>query len=286
MNMNKILVVGGTGKVGGVVVEELARAGEPVRAGTRNPAKTTLPAGVEPVALDLANPSTFSPALQGCNRVFLMEPPVPSDTPPEKFMLPFLEAAARDGRKVVLMTTLSVNFDETEPMRSVEAALQKTGTPFVILRPNWFMDNFHTLWIEPIKHAGVIPVPAADSRSAFIDTRDIGACGAAVLRTDRYNGRALGLSGPEALTYGEAATAISKAVGREIQYVPMDDEAFIKSLVDAGQPAGLAEYITWLFRWTRKGVAAADVLPTVQELTGRAPRTFSQYAQDHAAAWK
>ncbi|MFD6431099.1 NmrA family NAD(P)-binding protein, partial [Bacillus velezensis] len=44
-----ILVTGATGTIGGAVVRQLAEAGVPVRALTRNPARAALPAGVEVV---------------------------------------------------------------------------------------------------------------------------------------------------------------------------------------------------------------------------------------------
>ena len=69
--MNKILVIGSSGNVGRALVEELARRGEQVRAATRNPSKMDAPAGVEPVRFDYADPTTFAPALEGSDRVFL-----------------------------------------------------------------------------------------------------------------------------------------------------------------------------------------------------------------------
>ncbi len=167
----------------------------------------------------------------------------------------------------------------------MELFLERSGAPFVILRPNWFMDNFHTSWLPPIQQAGVIPLPAAEARTSLIDSRDIGASAAAALRTDRFDGRAFTLTGPEALTYAEAAAILSKAAGRQIQYVAIDDESFIKSLVEAGVPADLAHYLAALFGFVRQGTTAT-VSAAVEELTGRAPRTLAQYAQDHASAWK
>lgn len=286
--MNKILVVGSTGKVGRALIEELARAGEQVRAATRNPAKMNASDNVEPVLFDYADPATFATALEGSNRVFLMAPQEPSDIAPDEFMLPFLEAAAQGKRKVVLMSSLSAEFDASfeEPLRQVELALKRSGLPFVILQPNWFMDNFHTLWLPPIKEAGVMPLPAADSRCSFVDSRDVAASAAAALRTDRLNGRALALTGPESLTHGEVAAVLSKAAGREIQYVPVDDASFTKSMVDAGLPGDYANYVTGLFHWTRAEKIAAETSSAVEELTGRAPRSLAQYAQDHASAWK
>jgi uncharacterized protein YbjT (DUF2867 family) len=279
--MNYTLVIGSTGNVGRALIAELVRPGERVRAATRSPSQFKATHGVEPVQFDYDDPATFKPALEGAGRVFVIGPPTPT---PHKVMIPFLQAATRGSRKVVLMTAMGTEFDDSAPLRQVELILERSGAPFVILRPNWFMDNFHTSWLAPIQQAGVIPLPAADSRTSLIDARDIGASAAAALRTDRFDRRAFTLTGPEALTYAEAAAILSKAAGREIRYVAVDDESFVKSLVDAGAPADLAHYLAVLFGFARQG-ATATVSTGVEELTGRAPRTLAQYAQDHAPVW-
>ncbi len=280
--MNKTLVIGSTGNVGSALIQELTRSGEEVRAATRNPSRFGGGAGVEPVRFDYSDPATFSGALEGANRVFMIGPPEPA---PDRVMIPFLEEATRDGRKVVLMTAMGTEFDDSAPMRKVELALEGSGTPFVILRPNWFMDNFHTIWLAPIQQAGVIPLPAADARTSLIDARDIGSSAAAALTSDRFDGGAFTLTGPEAMTYAEAASTLSAAAGREIRYVAVEDEQFIQSLADAGVPADLASYLAALFGFVRQGATAA-VSGGVGELTGRAPHSLAQYAQDHAAMWK
>lgn len=279
---NAILVVGSTGNVGRALTGELVGENESVRAATRNPSGFKAAAGAEAVRFDYADAATFGPALEGTDRVFLIGPPSPE---PHPVMIPFLQAATRPKRKLVLMTAMGTEMDEGGSLRRVELFLEQSGAPFVILRPNWFMDNFHTSWLEPVRQAGVIPLPAGDGRTSLIDARDIAASAAAALGTDRFDGRAFTLTGPEALTYHEAAAMVSAAAGREIRYVPLDDAAFIRSSTDAGVPADLAEYLAALFGFVRQGLAAA-ITPSVEELTGRAPRRFQQYAEDHAALWK
>jgi uncharacterized protein YbjT (DUF2867 family) len=158
--------------------EELVGSGERMRAATRNPAQVRTRSGIEPVLFDYDNPDTSMPALKASNRIFLIGPPVPS---PHRVMLPFLEAATRDKRKLVLMTAMGTEFEDNGSLRQVELALERSGAPFVILRPNWFMDNFHTSWLDPIRPEGVVALPGADARTSLIDVRDIAASAAAVL---------------------------------------------------------------------------------------------------------
>lgn len=282
MDMKSILVVGSSGNVGRALTDELVRAGESVRAATRNPSQGKERAGVEHVRFDFEDAATFAPALEGVERVFLLGPPTPT---PHEVMIPFLNAATRIRRKFVLMTAMGTEFEADGSLRQVELTLERSGSSYVILRPNWFMDNFHTSWLEPIQKAGVIPLPAADGKTSLIDARDIGASAAAALRTDRFDGKAFTLTGPKAIDYSEAAATLSKAAGREIRYVPVDDESFIKAAIDSGVPADLANFLALLFGLVREGGTAA-VSPAVEELTERPPRTLEQYAQDYASAWK
>jgi uncharacterized protein YbjT (DUF2867 family) len=59
-----ILVIGATGSVGRLLVDELVAAGAPVRALTNNPARAALPDGVEVARGYLGEPATL-PALIG-----------------------------------------------------------------------------------------------------------------------------------------------------------------------------------------------------------------------------
>jgi uncharacterized protein YbjT (DUF2867 family) len=282
--MKEILITGSSGKVGSAVVRELAPAGETVRAATRNAASVTVTAGVEPVHFDYTDTSTFANALAGADRVFLLEPQPPLGIAADRLMIPLVKVAADARCKIVLLSSASVAYDDSEPLRAVELAVERSGRPFVILRANWFMDNFHTLWRDPIREAGLLPLPAGEAKSAFIDTRDVGAAVAVALRNNRFDGRILTITGPEPLSYAEAGAALGRATGREIRYVPIDDASFSKSLLDAGLPPDFVEYVTGLFRLTRQGISA-KVTTDAEMLMGCKPRTLDEYARDHREAW-
>jgi uncharacterized protein YbjT (DUF2867 family) len=69
----KILAVGGTGNVGSVVVTELLKRGADVRVLVRKkPEEGKLPAGVEVVIGDLLDPVAVESAMQGVDKLFLL----------------------------------------------------------------------------------------------------------------------------------------------------------------------------------------------------------------------
>ena len=274
----KILVLGATGTVGTPLVADLVTAGERVKAASRN---ATPVAGAEAVRFDYADPSSFNPAFEDVDRVYVLLPSGYLDvTDPLQSVI---QAAVVRKVKVVLQTALGVDADDNIPYRQVELFLEKSGTPFVILRPNWFSDNFHRFWLAGINE-GVIGVPAADGKSSFIDVRDIAASAAAAFRTDRFDGNAFNLTGPEALSYHDAAAILSEVAGRTITYTPVDDETFIGTLTGAGLSHDYAALLVSLFGAVRAG-ATAVVTGDVETLTGGAARSLKTYASDHAEAF-
>ncbi|HKY72931.1 MAG TPA: hypothetical protein VJL88_13510, partial [Nitrospira sp.] len=196
---------------------------------------------------------------------------------------PVVQAAAERKVKVVLQTAIGVEADDKIPYRQVELSLMRSGVPFVILRPNWFADNFHTFWLDGIKR-GTVAVPAGDGRSSFIDVRDVASSAMAALTTDRFDGKSFNLTGPEALSYYEAAAVLSGVAGRKIIYTPVDDETFIEQATAAGLSRDYAVYLAPIFFPVRQGWTAG-VTSDVQTLTGMPPRSFEQYAADHAAVF-
>lgn len=273
----KILVLGATGNVGQSLVQALLLKGQLVKAASR---AGKLVAGAEPVVFDYARPETFPAAFEGVDRAYVM---LPSGYVNQKeLLLPVIQAAAERHVKVVFQSAFGVDADDSIPYRQVEIALEKSGAPYVILRPNWFSDNFHTFWKAGIEH-GQIALPAADGKSSFIDVRDIAESAAAALTTDSFDGQAFDLTGPEAIGYGQAAHLLSEVIGKSVVYTPIDDQEFIGMLAGAGVSADYARFLALIFYPVREGWAAS-VTDHVQILTGKVPRSLENYARDHAQA--
>lgn len=274
---HKILILGATGNVGQPLVQALLARGEQVKAASRTGKPV---AGAESVAVDYARPETFTAAFDGVDRAYVMLPTGYVNV--KKLLLPVIQAAAERGVKVVFQSVFGVDADDSIPYRQVEIALEKSGTPYVILRPNWFADNFHTFWKAGIDH-GQIAVPAAEGQSSFIDVRDIAESAAVALTTDRFDRQAFNLTGPEALSYTQAAQILFEVIGKPIAYTPIDDSTFIGILTGAGVPSDYAGFLASIFYPVREGWTAA-VTEHVQQLTGKAPRSLATYAREHAAA--
>jgi Predicted nucleoside-diphosphate-sugar epimerases len=272
----KILVLGATGTVGTPLVAELMAAGATVKAASR----TGRPVhAAEGTVFDFANPASFGPAFEDVDRAYVLLPT--GYVQSRELLIPVIDAAATRGVKVVLQSVFGVDADDSIPYRQVELALERSGTPHVILRPNWFADNFHTFWKAGVA-GGRIAVPAGTGRTSFIDARDIAASAAAALSSNRFDGRAFNLTGPAAFGYAEAATILADVVGHPVEYLPVDDAAFVGQLGAAGVPVEYASFLASIFHPVREGWTAT-VTSDVETLTGRAPRSLATYARDHAA---
>jgi uncharacterized protein YbjT (DUF2867 family) len=179
-----------------------------------------------------------------------------------------------------MMTAMGVDADESIPYRRAERMLEASGSPWVVIRPNWFMDNFHTYWAEGLRR-GEIALPAGEGKTSFIDARDVAASAAGALATDRFDGRAFDLTGPEALGYGEAVEVLGEAEGRRIAYRASSDADFVAMMTGMGMPADYAGFLAAIFGPVREGWAA-KVTGAVETLSGRPPRDFGAYARERA----
>lgn len=130
-----ILVTAATAPVGRSIVEQLAAAGEPVRALTRDPSTANLPAGAEVVAGDLGDPASLPAAMAGVSAVFLLAV-VPGFAPA------FLAAAKEAGvRRIVFQSSGAVeNGADPQPNditafhHDIERAIVESGLEWTFLR--------------------------------------------------------------------------------------------------------------------------------------------------------
>ncbi len=285
----KILVTGATGNVGSEVFKQLATHGQPVVAGVRDVEKairlySKLSAGAgEFREFDFNEPATWLTALAGVDKMFLVIPP--GTTNPLQVEL-FFETAIQAGVKHLVFNSGRTTGDlEDEPLHVTEGLIKKSGADWTILRPGWFMQNFLN-WVGfTIPSEDAFYLPAADSRTAFVDVRDVGAVAASALTESGHSGKIYELTGLEALTHFEVAQKISEAAGRTIRYVHLNEEEFVIEMVKRGWSQASAEHTVFLYRIVRMGKEAA-VSRDIEMILGRPGIDFESFAKDHASCWE
>ena len=278
---SSILVTGATGNVGGELVRALAREGQPVRALLRRESdRARLPAGVDAVVGDLNRPRELAAAFDGVRAMHLLSG--------YEDMPGFLAEARRAGvEHVVLQSSSAVPGGDTSNAVAryhilAEAAVRESGLTWTFLQPNSFMTN--TLqWVPQLRAGDLVRDPFADVPVAVIDPYDIAAVAAAALTSRNHDGRSYRLSGPASLRPADRVGVLAGVLGRQLRFEGQsNDEA--RAEMSETMPV---EYVDAFMSFFADGALdESRVLPTVQEVTGRRPRSFEQWAEANAAAFR
>jgi uncharacterized protein YbjT (DUF2867 family) len=282
----KILVTGGTGKVGTELVKALQSRGASVRVLSRNK-DAKLAAGVEAAVGNLLDPDSVRKALEGVDKLFLLVANAADEL--TQALLAF--NVAREA-KVKHLTYLSVYQAERFPdvphfiaKHTVETALRAFEIPFTTLRPGYFYQNDAALK-SPIAGAGLYPVPLGTAGVAAVDVRDIAEAAALSLTTDGHAGKTYNLAGPNPLSGPGAASTWTKVLGKPVRYAEPSFDEFEKQLRQM-LPVWHAMELRLMFqRYRERGFtpAAADVAELTR-LFGRSPRPYEDFVRESAAAW-
>jgi uncharacterized protein YbjT (DUF2867 family) len=285
--MQTILVTGATGTVGGEVLRLLkGRDGIHVRAALRDLGKSAAVAGtgVEAVLFDYDKPETFPAACKGADAIFLVAPFTPSGAEQAKALIAASRAA---GVKHIVKLGVSRSVGGTTTGRwhaAIDAALKESGVPWTILLPGAFMQNF--VEGSAPRPDGNLYLPVGDAKASFIDVRDIAEVAVKALTEPGHEGREYTLTGPEEVSYAEAAAIMSEASGRQIRFVDVPEAAARQGMLSSGyMPEWLVDVILELNAWSKAG-GGSEITSTVQESLGHPARTFREFARDYAAHWK
>jgi uncharacterized protein YbjT (DUF2867 family) len=271
--MATFLILGGTGKVGRRLGHSLTRAGHLPRLASRHAA----------VRFDWQDSATWPDALARTDGLFIVGPGSAVDWSPSLTRL--LAAAQSAGEKrTVLLSARGVEFLPGGAVATAEQALREGPLPWTILRPTHFSQNFTEAMFAP--RDGVITAPVGPGTEPFVDVRDIADVAAAVLASGAYDGATLDLSGPEAVSFPDAAAVLATASGTPVRFTDETDRDHVAGLRAAGTPEG---YIRWrmaMLGGIRRG-EDAYLSDGVQRVLDRQPTGFREWAQREVpgAAW-
>jgi uncharacterized protein YbjT (DUF2867 family) len=273
MTAKTTLVLGGTGKTGRRIVEQLTARKVPVRIGSRSATPSFV----------WEERSTWPAALAGVDAIYVAYYPDLAAPGATDAIRALTELAVRCGvRRLVLLS------GRGEPeAQQCEEIVKNSGLEWTVLRCSWFNQNFSENYLlEPIL-AGEVALPAPDVGEPFVDADDIADAAVAALTEDKHVGQLYELTGPKLLTFAEAIAQVARASNRQIRYVQIPMEDYVAALEQAQLPAEFIALIKYLFTEVLDG-RNAYVTDGVQRALGRAPRDFGEYARQAAAsgAWK
>ncbi|MCC5794232.1 MAG: SDR family oxidoreductase [Chromatiales bacterium] len=281
-----ILVTGATGKTGAAAANALLAKGAKVRALVRNEEKAAglKQAGAELVVGDVNDAAVLAQALEGCEKALLTLPNSQQQLDQEKR---FTDAAVKAGlRHLVKLSSMEARPDAKAPIPALhwqsEEYIRKSGLGWTMIKPNFFMQNLLGS-AGTIKEQGKFFLPLGDGKTAMIDTRDIGDVVAAVLTGDGHIGQSYEVTGPELLTFHDAADRISKAIGRKVEYVNVPMDSYRQTLARFLTNEWHLNAVIELFGEIASGADLAHTTDTVKKLLGREPKSLEAFIREHKA---
>ncbi|WP_245589462.1 SDR family oxidoreductase [Amycolatopsis balhimycina] len=279
-----MILITTAGKVGAEAARLLADRGERVRVLVRNLEKAAALArsGVEVVAGDLGVPATVDAAMQGVSSVVLVSPAIPTQE------LNVVDSAVRAGVRHVVKVTSKASADSPIARRrgqaEIENGLIASGLGYTLLRNNAYMQNFF-MSAPSIAKESSFGSAAGDGRLGMIDTRDVAAVAAEIaLAPASHAAKTYWPTGPESLSFADAAVVLSKLLGRPIAFEPLTVEEQTQAMIDAGLPADLAAMNAQAVGLFAEG-DCDYVTDDVPSILGRPARDFEQFVTDHISTF-
>jgi (4-alkanoyl-5-oxo-2,5-dihydrofuran-3-yl)methyl phosphate reductase len=279
------LITGATGDVGSRVVKGLLQRKIRPRVLVRNEAKARSLFGelVDVYVGDLAEPASMRDALRGAETIYLVNigPEIPRRD----------ESAAGRAKEEGVKRIVKLSSLDVEHGLAIgawhekgEAAIRAAGIPFTFIRPTGFMSNL-LAWAHSVKTEKIVRSSTAEGRRPFIHSEDIAAVSVEALMSNRYVGQSLPITGPDALTFGEATATIADAIGEPLQYQAISDEAARERYSKISGSAEETEAHVALWRAIREG-RLARVTHDVERILGREPIRLPQWARENAVSFQ
>jgi len=280
----QILVCGATGNIGNRVVQGLVGKGYGIRAGLRDLAKKQLVdyPGVEVVEMNFRDAVSLSNAFKGVHRVFVVVPFAQDILGPSKALLEAAQLAKAEF--IVRISAIGVDESRDTPLGAQHAfaddLVKSSEMPHVILRPNFFMEN----WLhhaDTIKTHNMVITASGEGKASYIAVDDI-ANAAVTLLSDNdahikyQHGATFTLTGSQAFSDRELTEQLSKLLGRNLHYVAQSAEERKRGLSTYGFPEWMIDDLIWLDvqklsnKW-------ASVDSALKNLTGKDPILIDEW---------
>jgi NADH dehydrogenase len=235
----RVAIIGGTGFVGGYLVDALNAAGHEVRLLVRPGSENKMRTPAQKVVGDVSSPEAMSAVLEGCNAAIycvglLREFPrqgITFETTQYQGVVDTVAAAKRAGvSRLLLMSAIGVKDPGTKyqsTKRRAEVHALESELDVTVLRPSViFGDPRGTMEFATQLYRDMVrpPIPAVDFpgvEMSPVHVEDVAAAFVAALEDQSTIGETIELAGPEVLSWGEMLRRIAAASGKSKILLPM-----------------------------------------------------------------
>lgn len=274
-------ITGATGHLGGLVIDHLLQLKVPaaaIVAIARNPEKAAgLKAkGVQVRIAAYDDPAALDKALAGVDRLLLVSGSEVGQRASQHQNI--IQAAKAAKVKLVAYTSIAHCDTSTNILapehQATEAALRNSGLDHVLLRNNWYLENY----VQDLAYArqsGVLAAAIKTGKVAAALRTEYAEAAARVLTREHQAGKVYELGASRAWDFNELAKAASEAFGRPVAFVSVSAEARKAGFVQAGLPEGIADFLTGLDTSTESG-SLAQAGTDLENLLGRPPLALKE----------
>jgi len=294
----RVAIIGGTGFVGGYLVEALLGAGHAVRALVRPGSESKLWSGesVESVPGDLSSTEALQALVDGSDAVIynvglLREFPdkgITFEQTQYQGVVDTVEAMQRSGvRRLLLMSAIGVK-DPGTAYQSTKYRAERhalaSDRDVTVLRPSVIFGDprgtmeFATQLYRDMIRPALPAVDFGDVKMSPVCVSDVADAFVAALEDDATIGEVIELAGPEVLTWKDIVTRVAEGAGRNKLLLPVPI-----SLMRLG-----ATLLDWLpfYPVTRDQITMLEEGNTasprgLQSLIGREPRAMTAAALNY-----
>lgn len=288
---HRTLIVAGNGRVASRVAAKLSATGEAPDVLVRDAAKAQRvlvdergrPTYGDLFVGELANDETMRRAMSRAAIAFLAVGSSPAQVDLEKRVIDAAQETSL-GHLVKLSAALSAHDAVSSVLRvhaEIEDYLVKSQVPHTLVSPTSFME---LVFIDAasIRERNRWVGTARDGVNTLIDSEDVVDVVVRVLRDPSKRGGTHLLTGPEALSWADVASAMSSITGRTITY----DEISTSARRDQLKSAGLAEWrVDLLLGIDELNRHSVYGIPNdrVRQLTGHPARRIEDFLRRHQA---
>lgn len=290
-----VLVVGGTGHVGGKVIDELLARGKDVRALVR-PASDAGKLEAKGVAIargDMLDLGSLIAAMTGADAVitsaagYTRRDKLAQEIDTTGNMNLALAASRTGVRRFVLVSILTS--DQTPDVshfwhkKLTEDKLEELGVPFVALRPGAFLDQVASLGGDPFEKKRLMWFGSKDVRLTFVLTSDLAGYLAAAVDADIADGERIDIGWDRPVSMQEVAAIASDFVGTPVHVRSVPDPVFKGIGAVVGPFVPMVRDMSSMFAWFGTGRYVADTsrqaevfgpVPTAEDAIARLARSL------------
>ena len=278
----KILVTGATGNIAGFVIPQILDAGAVVHAYVRDANKATHLADLGAILFegDFSNQEAINHAAKGVDAILAITPAGPEAVTQGEVVL---NAALTSGSPYYVRLS-AIGAAEDAPTangrlhHATDQAVIKSGLNYTILRPHYFMQNLFGN-IPAMKQDGKLYLGMGEGSLGMIDVRDIADSFVSLLVGTGYKNKIFTPTGPDSLTFKNAAAILSNVLGRDIEYSPTTIEAVGQSIIEAGWGEWGADVMMDYSKAYSDGWGDFTT-NDVKEITGKEARSFDQFSRE------